>query len=277
MLSAAVPQAGVLGWPVRHSLSPRVHGYWLKHYDLAGSYEHLPVPPEVFEAYVRALTLHGYVGANVTVPHKEAALALCDDLDTAARTIGAVNTLIFRDGRIEGRNSDAFGFLESLRRAFPALRTSSGPAVVLGAGGAARAVIYALKTVGAPEIRVLNRTVSRAERLAEELGPSVIAEPLAPEALRDAVLLVNTTSLGMTGQSRLDLDLLSLPPASAVVDIVYKPLQTDLLRNAAAAGHPTMNGLGMLLHQARPGFEAWFGVSPDVDQDLRAAVLEGLE
>ena len=218
----------------------------------------------------------GYAGANVTLPHKEAALSLCDDVDSAARTIGAVNTLIFHDGRIEGLNSDAFGFLESLRQDLPDWRSSAGPAVVLGAGGAARAVVYALKSAGVPEIRVVNRSVARAERLASDIGNPVVAGVWAAEVLADANLLVNTTSLGMTGQPPLELDLLSLPSATAVADIVYQPLRTDLLLRASASGHPTMDGLGMLLHQARPGFQAWFGRSPEVDSDLRTAVLQAL-
>ena len=274
--SPSAPMAGVLGWPVRHSLSPRLHGHWLKRYGLPGSYEYLPVPPELFDAYVRALAANGYAGANVTLPHKEAALSLCDDVDSAARTIGAVNTLIFHDGRIEGLNSDAFGFLESLRQDLPDWRSSAGPAVVLGAGGAARAVVYALKSAGVPEIRVVNRSVARTERLASDIGNPVVAGPWAAEVLADANLLVNTTSLGMTGQPPLEFDLLSLPPAAAVADIVYQPLRTDLLLRTSAAGHPTMDGLGMLLHQARPGFQAWFGRSPEVDSDLRTAVLQAL-
>jgi shikimate dehydrogenase len=279
-----VPRAGVLGWPVRHSLSPRLHGHWLARYGLAGSYEHLPVPPAVFEAYVRALadagTGGGFVGANVTVPHKEAALALCDQLDPAAAAIGAVNTLIFRHGKIVGRNTDAFGFLENLRQAAPDWHAGDGPAVVLGAGGAARAVAYALATAGAPEVRILNRTVARAERLAVELsvGPdsALVGGPLDPRELEGAALLVNTTSLGMAGHPPLDLDLSALPATALVADIVYVPLETPLLALARARGHRTVDGLGMLLHQARPGFEAWFGRAPEVDADLRAQVLAAL-
>lgn len=271
------PMAGVLGWPVRHSLSPPLHRHWLQRYGLAGSYEHLPVPPELFEDYVRALLVHGYVGANVTLPHKEAALSLCDDLDDAARAIGAVNTLVFRNGRIEGSNSDCFGFLESLRQALPYWDVTKGPAVVLGAGGAARAVVYALQSVGVPEIRVLNRTVSRAERLVADLGGSAVAKSWTSSALQEATLLVNTTSLGMAGQPVLDLDLAPLSATAAVTDIVYRPLETDLLQRASAAGHPTVDGLGMLLHQARPGFEAWFGSQPTVDAALRTAVIASFD
>jgi shikimate dehydrogenase len=277
----SAPQAGVLGWPVRHSLSPRLHGHWLARYRLAGSYEHLPVPPELFAPYMRALVAHGYAGANVTVPHKEAATALCDALDPAAEAIGAVNTLVFRHGKIVGRNTDAYGFLENLRQSAPGWHAAAGPAVVLGAGGAARAVVYALAAAGAPEVRVLNRTVSRAERLAAELsaGPDgpIVAGPLRAGELEGAALLVNTTSLGMAGHPPLDLALDALPPAALVTDIVYVPLETPLLAAARARGHATVDGLGMLLHQARPGFEAWFGQAPEVDAALRAELLAALE
>jgi shikimate dehydrogenase len=277
---AGVPRAGVLGWPVRHSLSPRLHGHWLKRYGLAGSYELLPVPPQVFAPYVRALLAEGYAGANVTVPHKEAAKDLCDTLDPAAAAIGAVNTLIFRHGKIVGRNTDAYGFLENLRQARPGWHAADGPAVVLGAGGAARAVVYALLEAGAPEVRVLNRTVSRAERLAAELsgGPDtpVTGRPLAAAQLEGAALLVNTTSLGMAGHPPLELDLGALPAGALVTDIVYAPLETPLLAAARARDHPTVDGLGMLLHQGRPGFEAWFGRAPEVDAEVRADILRGL-
>ncbi len=276
----AVPHAGVLGWPVRHSLSPRLHGHWLTRYGLPGSYEHLPVPPELFAPYVRALVAHGYAGANVTVPHKQAAKDLCDTLDPAAAAIGAVNTLIFRHGKIVGRNTDAYGFLENLRQARPGWHAGDGPAVVLGAGGAARAVVYALLEAGAPEVRVLNRTVARAQRLAAELsgGPDtpVTGGPLDPAELAEAALLVNTSSLGMAGHPPLDLDLAVLPAGALVTDIVYVPLETPLLAAAKARGHATVDGLGMLLHQARPGFEAWFGRAPEVDAELRAEVLGAL-
>ncbi len=270
------PQAGVLGWPVRHSLSPRLHGHWLKRYGLAGSYEHLPVPPQVFGGYVRALVAEGYAGANVTVPHKQAALALCDAVDPAARAIGAVNTLVFRDGRILGSNTDAYGFLENLRQEVPDWRPAAGPAVVLGAGGAARAVAFALREAGVPQVRVLNRTAARAERLADDLGEGIAARAWAAAALEGANLLVNTTSLGMSGHPPLEIDLTPLPAGALVTDIVYVPLETPLLRAARAAGHPTVDGLGMLLHQARPGFEAWFGRAPEVDAALRVSILAAL-
>jgi shikimate dehydrogenase len=268
-------RAGVIGWPVGHSLSPKLHGFWLRRYGIDGSYEALPVAPEKLEPGLAALIEAGYAGVNVTVPHKEGALALCDEADPAARSIGAANTLVFRDGRIHGSNSDAFGFLENLRQGHPGWRADAGPAVVLGAGGAARAIVWALLDQGAPKVRVVNRTLARAETLAEELGG-----PIRPRdwsqlagALTDAALLVNTTSLGMRGQPPLEIDLGALPANALVTDIVYAPLETELLRAARARGNPAVDGLGMLLHQARPGFEAWFGVAPEVTPELRAAVL----
>lgn len=268
-------RAGVIGWPVGHSLSPKLHGFWLKLYGIDGSYEALPVEPGNLQGGLRDLIEAGYAGVNVTVPHKEGALALCDEVDAAARSIGAANTLVFRDGRIHGGNSDAFGFLENLRQEHPGWRADAGPAVVLGAGGAARAIVWALLDQGAPKVRLVNRTLARAEVLAEELGG-----PIRPRdwsqlsgALTDAALLVNTTSLGMRGQPPLEIDLGSLPEQALVTDIVYAPLETELLRTAKDRGNPTVDGLGMLLHQARPGFEAWFGVAPEVTPELRAAVL----
>jgi shikimate dehydrogenase len=268
-------RAGVIGWPVGHSLSPKLHGFWLKAYGIDGSYEAIPVEPENLERGLRGLAERGYAGVNVTVPHKEAALALCDETDAAARAIGAANTLVFSDGRIHGGNSDAFGFLENLRQNSPGWRADAGPAVVLGAGGAARAVVWALLDEGVPGLRLVNRTLGRAEALAEAFGDRV--SPLSWEdagaALAGAALLVNTTSLGMEGQPPLALELAALPEAALVTDIVYAPLETPLLALARARGNPTVDGLGMLLHQARPGFEAWFGVAPEVTPELRAAVL----
>lgn len=271
-----IPRAGVIAWPVRHSLSPRIHGFWLKRHGLAGSYEPLAVPLAIFEPYLRCLLSEGYAGANVSLPHKLSALGLCDRLSERAKRIGAVNTLVFRDGTIEGDNTDGFGFLENLAQSAPAAwRAADGPAVLLGAGGAARAVVAALLDAGVPSIRLVNRTLARAEELAEAFGAAV--EPLdwtgAAAALEGANVLVNSTSLGLEGQPPLDLDLAALPPGALVTDIVYAPLETPLLRAAKARGNPVVDGLGMLLHQARPGFEAWFGVAPEVDAELRAAVL----
>jgi shikimate dehydrogenase len=270
--------AGVLGWPVGHSRSPRLHGFWLTQYRIDGAYIPLPVAPEHVERAVRALPLLGFAGANVTVPHKEAALRLADTVDDVARRIGAVNTLVFgADGRISGTNTDAFGFIENLRQGARGFTAQRGPAVVLGAGGSARAVVAALIDDGALEIRLVNRTLERAQELAAALGGPVHAVAWAEraEALRGAALLVNTTTQGMTGQPPLDLALDTLPATALVNDIVYVPLQTDLLRRAAARGNPTVDGLGMLLHQARPGFAAWFGIMPEVTDDLRRAVEAG--
>lgn len=275
-LSGAARLAGVLGWPVTHSRSPRLHGHWLAEHGIDGAYVPLPVRPERFDTAVRALVDLGFRGANVTVPHKEAALALCDAVTPLARRIGSVNTLVFRDGRIEGDSSDGFGFLENLQQEAPAWRAEAGPAVVLGAGGAARAVVAALLDAAVPRVRLLNRTPARAEVLAMELGGAIEVLDWGgwPAALAGANLLVNTTTLGMAGQPPLELDLAALPREALVNDIVYAPLETGLLAAARARGNPVVDGLGMLLHQARPGFEAWFGVAPTVTPALRRAVLE---
>lgn len=270
--------AGVIGWPVGHSRSPRLHGFWLDRLGVDGAYVPLAVRPGDLAAVVAALPRMGFRGANLTVPHKEHALGLVDELDPLAERIGAVNTLVFRDdGTIEGRNTDAFGFLENLRRGAPGWRPEAGPAVVLGAGGAARAVVAALADAGVPGIRVVNRSVARAERLGAEIGGPVRVEPWERRAaaLDGAALLVNTTSLGMTGQPALDIDLAALPDGAVVNDIVYAPLETDLLKAAKARGATAVDGLGMLLWQAVPGFEAWFGARPEVTEDLRDWVLAG--
>ncbi len=275
ILSAKAKLAGVMGWPVDHSLSPRLHGFWLEHYRIDGAYLPLPVAPEGFERALRGLADAGFRGVNLTLPHKQAGLAACHDVEPLAERIGAVNTVVFEDGRLEGRNTDAFGFLENLRQGAPAWDAAAGPALVLGAGGAARAVAAALLDAGAPEVRLSNRTAARAEALARALGARVV--PVAwegrAEALDGLALLVNTTSLGMAGQPALDLDLDPLPAAALVTDIVYTPLETPLLARARARANPAVDGLGMLLHQARPGFEAWFGVAPEVTAELRAFVL----
>lgn len=279
ILSGNARIAGVMGWPVAHSRSPRLHGFWLDRHRIDGAYVPLAVRPEDLEAALRALPRLGFRGVNLTVPHKETALALLDEVDPEARRIGAVNTVaVTQDGRLRGWNTDAFGFLEHLRAAAPAWRPAAGPAVVLGAGGAARAVCSALVGAGVAEIRLTNRTRSRAEAVAAAIGgPVRVVDWAARETALDGVgLLVNTTTLGMVGQPALDLDLDRLPPAATVYDIVYAPLETPLLRAAARRGNPTVDGLGMLLHQARPGFAAWFGVEPAVDAELRAFVLEGL-
>jgi len=269
--------AGVIGWPVAHSRSPRLHGYWLRRYGIDGTYVPLPVHPERIAAALRALPVLGFAGANVTVPHKEAALAAVDRTTAEARRIGAVNTIVVADdGTLDGRNTDAFGFTENLHAAVPAWSAKAGSAVILGAGGSARAVAVALAEAGAPEIRLVNRTPERAERLAADLrGPfRVMAWSDRTAALADAALLVNTTTLGMSGQPPLDLSLDRLPDTAVVNDIVYAPLETALLAAARARGNRAVDGLGMLLHQARPGFAAWFGVEPEVTPELRRFVLQ---
>ena len=277
-LSGKARLAGVIGWPVSHSRSPRLHGYWLDRLRIDGAYVPLPVAPGDLEAVIRALPRMGFRGANLTVPHKEAVMALLDEVEPLARRIGAVNTVVVADdGRLVGRNTDAFGFLENLRRGAPVWRPEDGPAMVIGAGGAARAVIAALVDAGVPDIRLANRGRDRAEHLASDIGGPVTVVDWSDRsvALSGAALLVNTTTLGMTGQPALDLALDALPATAVVNDIVYVPLETDLLARARARGNPVVDGLGMLLWQAVPGFEAWFGVRPDIDDELRAFVLGG--
>lgn len=273
--------AGVAGWPVAHSRSPRLHGHWLKRYGIDGLYAPFAIAPEDFGRAVRGLAGAGLAGVNVTLPHKEAAFALSDRLDETARRLGAVNTLVFGpDGDIEGRNTDAFGFAENLRDG--GLAGGGGTAVVLGAGGAARAVVLALQSLGYGPVRVSNRTAARADALVDALagalGPGIeaVAWAARADALDGAALLVNATSLGMAGQPALDLPLDNLPEGAAVTDIVYTPLETPLLAAARGRGCRTVDGLGMLLHQGRPGFHAWFGVDPAVDADLRRAVAGDL-
>jgi shikimate dehydrogenase len=272
-------RAGVMGWPVDHSRSPVLHGFWLRQYGIEGEYTLLPVPPEGLETALRALPERKFAGCNLTLPHKEAALAIIDEVEAVARRIGAVNTIIVRrDGTLEGRNTDAFGFLANLQQAQPAWRATAGPAVVLGAGGGARAVVTALVGAGVAEIRLVNRHRERAMALAAALGAPVCIVDWADRsaALSGAALLVNTTSLGMAGQPPLLLALDALPTEAVVYDIVSVPLVTALLAAARARGNLVVDGLGMLLHQARHGFAAWFGVLPDVTPALRAAVAATL-
>jgi shikimate dehydrogenase len=262
--------AGVLGWPVAHSRSPLLHGTWLARHEVDGAYLPLPVRPERFAAAVRSLVDLGFRGANVTIPHKEAAFAICDEVEASARRAGAVNTLVFAEGRIIGSNTDGWGFLEALRQQAPHWRADADPAVVLGAGGAARAVASALLDAGCPRLTLVNRNAARAEALARELGGRIRVAPVPP--LEGAGLLVNATSLGMQHQPPLAIDLAPLPAEAVVMDLVYVPLETPLLAAARARGLLAVDGLGMLLHQARPGFAAWFGATPVVDAALREAV-----
>lgn len=268
--------AGVMGWPVGHSRSPILHGFWLDEHKIDGAYIPLPVKPKDFPAALRGLAALGFAGANVTVPHKESAFALVDQRDEAAIKIGAVNTIVvLPDGRLEGRNTDAYGFLANLQHNAPHWRADVGAAVVLGAGGAARAVVHALLKAGAPEVRIVNRSLEKAEALARDLGGKALAWDRLASVLPDAGLVVNTTSLGMSGNPPLTLDVDLLPESALVSDIVYAPLVTPLLSEAQARGLATVDGIGMLLWQAQPAFEAFFGVRPTVSPALQAAVLAG--
>lgn len=276
MSANRLPLAGVLGWPIAHSRSPRLHRRWLSRYGIEGDYITLGVEPRDFEAAFKALPLLGFRGVNVTIPHKEAVLRLATKVSDRAALIGAANTITFReDGSIYADNTDGYGFLENLRAGAPGWRAAEGPALVLGAGGAARAVISALLSDGAPEIRLANRTRSRADFLADQFGGRVkVVDWLHIEDALDGVAtVVNTTSLGMTGQPPLQISLKRAPKTALVNDIVYSPLMTPLLEEAQSRRMRWVDGIGMLLHQGRPGFEAWFGVAPEVDADLRAAVL----
>ncbi|CAM3009507.1 MULTISPECIES: shikimate dehydrogenase [Methylobacterium] len=281
MSAAPIPRAFVVGHPIAHSRSPLIHGYWLSQHGIPGSYERLDVAPAAFPDFLRALPESGFRGGNVTIPHKEAAFALADTLTPRAKTIGAVNTLVVEpDGRIRGDNTDAPGFCAHLDHSLGAgwPERAGGTAVVLGAGGAARAIVVGLAENGVRRILIANRTRTRAETLAA-LAPGIGAAldwNDLPDALAGAGLVVNTTSLGMKGQPPLDLDLTPLPATAAVADIVYAPLETDLLAAARRRGLAAVDGLGMLLHQAVPGFEAWFGLRPAVTRGLRDRIVADL-
>jgi shikimate dehydrogenase len=270
--------AGVFGWPVDHSRSPRLHGYWLEAFGIDGAYIPFATHPSRLEQAIRALPALGFRGGNITLPHKERALGFVDEATSLARRVGAVNTLIVRDdGTILGDNTDGYGFIANLKQTLPAWRGAAGPAVVFGAGGAARSIVVALLDEGAPEIRLVNRTTRRAEEIASSIGGPVEVLPweARADALKNAALLVNSTNLGQAGQAALELDLRALPTEAVVYDIVYVPLTTALLGSARQRGNPIVDGIGMLLHQARPGFQAWFGPDPQVTPELRAFVLGG--
>ena len=275
-------KVGVMGWPVGHSLSPVLHGHWLARYGITGSYEAIPVTPDDLPVALAGLAEQGFLGVNLTVPHKEAAMALVDRVDEDAQRIGAINTIVVGDdGALSATNTDAYGLIENIRASAPdALvnRFGGRAAVILGAGGAARAAMVGLADAGVEEIRIVNRTLARAEALAALAGiaglrVSAHAMNDGPAALAEAGIVINTTSLGMIGQPPLELDLAMLPAEAVVNDIVYAPLETGLLAAARARGNTVIDGLGMLLHQARAGFRAWFGVDAAVDEDLRGAVL----
>ena len=270
--------AGVMGWPVMHSRSPRLHNSWMRRYGVSGYYAPLPVEPGRLEAALRALPALNFAGCNVTLPHKEDIVRIADHVDPAAKAIGAANcVVVLEDGSLAAFNYDVFGFMEALRAQAPGWRAAQGPAVVLGAGGAARAIVYGLIADGAPEVRVVNRTFERAQAFADEFGAAV--KPLRwderSEALAGSALLVNTTSNGMVGQPPLDISLDALARNALVNDIVYTPLETPLLAAARVRGNVAVDGLGMLIQQARPAFRDWFGIMPDVTADERAMMEAG--
>ncbi|WP_281788218.1 shikimate dehydrogenase [Limnohabitans sp. INBF002] len=269
--------AGVMGWPVAHSRSPAIHNHWIRQYNLNGAYGLFPVNPNDLEAAIRGIQALRLAGSNITIPHKVEAMKFMDWVDPLAQRMGAINTIVVQaDGALHGFNNDGFGFLESLREAQPSWHAAAGPTVILGAGGAARAIVVSLIDAGATEIRLLNRTRSKADELAEEFGAPVAAFNWSErrEALAGAALLINTTNQGMHGQPALDIELTQLPTSALVSDAIYIPLETSLLAAARLRGNTTVNGLGMLLHQARPAFRAWFGVMPEVTPELHQAIIE---
>jgi len=268
--------AGVIGWPIQHSLSPRVHGFWLAEHKIKGHYVPLAVQPQDIEMALRALPKLGFVGANVTVPHKQDVYSLVDELDDTAQQIGAVNTVIVKpDSQLFGTNTDAYGFIENIKTVARDAVLKHRPALVLGAGGAARGVIYALLDHGIVNVRVGNRTFEKAQELERQFAGKVTAVHWneCEQAMENVGLLVNTTSLGMIGNPPLTFKLSTLPRDAVVTDIVYNPLMTPLLNKAKYQGNIIVDGLGMLLHQARPGFKAWFGAEPVVSEKLRNHVL----
>lgn len=272
-----IPLAGVIGSPIAHSKSPKLHGHWLRTYGIQGHYIPMDVAQADLRTVIGALPKAGFVGVNVTIPHKESVLALADVVTDRAALIGAANTLIFRsDGRIHADNTDGYGFIANLRQSAPDWDPAAGPAAVIGAGGAARAVVASLIEVGVPEIRLANRTRARAEALRQEFGAKVVVSDWvqAGNMLEGARTVVNTSSLGMVGKPDFRVPLDALSPEAVVTDLVYTPLRTHLLEEAASIGCTTVDGLGMLIHQAAPAFERWFGIRPEVDEAVRAAVLE---
>jgi shikimate dehydrogenase len=276
-------KAFVIGYPIKHSRSPLIHNYWLSKYDIPGSYEKLEVPPDYLDAFLSAMDRSGYCGGNVTLPHKERAFAACATVTEMARRIGAVNTLWREGGRLCGDNTDVGGFLANLDAESPNWNVDCDRAAVIGAGGAARAILVGLATRGIPEVKLLNRSSDRMLKLAQEAeswGFRRIRTQLLNDnrgALNGEALLINTTSLGMTGQPKLSINLEGLRQGAVVSDIVYSPLETDLLADARRRGHRISSGLGMLLHQAAPGFERWFGVRPEVTPELRDLIIGDLQ
>ncbi len=272
-------KACVIGWPIEQSRSPMIHGHWLKTYGIEGSYDRVAVPPGEAGAFVRGLAARGLEGCNVTAPHKEAVFEAADWRDPSAEAVGAANT-VWRDGaKVCVANTDTYGFMTHLGMSAPGWDDRDAPVVVLGAGGAARAIIYGFLAAGVGKVRLFNRTAERAEVLATHFGSRVEVRPWSEAAasLADASVLVNTTTLGMVGKEPLHLDLAALRSDAVVADIVYVPLETQLLARARAMGLRSVDGLGMLLHQAVPGFERWFGVRPEVTDALRALLVADIE
>jgi shikimate dehydrogenase len=268
--------AGVMGWPVAHSRSPIIHNHWIRTHGLQGAYGLFAVQPEKLEDAIRGLPALGLAGCNVTIPHKVNAMRLMDVVDPLARRMGAINTIVVTpEGALHGFNNDGYGYIQSLRDAKPDWQANAGPITVLGAGGAARAVVLSLVDQGATEIRLINRTRSKAQALADEFGSAIQVYDWSErvEALRDVALLVNTTNQGMHGQPELDIQLDTLPESALVSDAIYIPLETPLLKAARLRGNQTVNGLGMLLNQARPAFKAWFGVMPEITPALQQAIM----
>jgi shikimate dehydrogenase len=267
--------AGLMGWPVMHSRSPKLHNHWFETHGLAGTYVPLAIQPDGLGAALRSLAPLGFAGCNLTIPHKETALAYVDEIDEVARRIGASSCITVRkDGSLLASNNDCYGFIEGIVEAYPGWRADAGPAVVIGAGGGSRAVVYALADRGARDIRLVNRSMARAEALARDFPGPVNVCPWEERhrILDGAALLVNTTSQGMVGNPPLDLSLDALARTALVCDIIYIPKETPLLVAARKRGNRTVNGLGMLLHQARPAWRGWFGIDPKVTPELRALI-----
>jgi len=269
--------AGVMGWPVAHSRSPLIHNHWIRHHHLNGAYGLFTVNPNNLEAAIRGLQALGLAGCNITIPHKINAMAYVDSVHPLAQRMGAINTIMVQsDGTLHGFNHDGFGFIQSLLESQPHWKADTGPIVVIGAGGAARGIVVSLLDSGATDIRIINRTHSKAEELAHLFGPPVTAFKWQEreDALTNATLLINTTNQGMQGEHALDLSLDNLPTTALVFDAVYIPMETSLLKDARLRGNTTLNGLGMLLHQARPAFHAWFGVMPEVTPALYKEIAQ---
>jgi len=279
MNNTGIPKACVIGWPIKHSRSPMIHNYWLQKYNIAGSYQKIAVSPQELSSFLAGLSDNGFKGCNVTIPHKEKVFEQVKVVDAVTRQIGAVNTVYMENNTLYGLNTDGYGFISNLKDQVPNWQSKDKKCVILGAGGAARAIIAILLNEGASKITLVNRTISRARNLAQEFGSTVdvIAFEDIELCLPDADLLVNSSSLGMTGQPPLEIALTPLSSNCVVSDIVYDPLETALLKQAKDKGHKTVDGLGMLLHQAVPAFEKWFGIRPQVTPELKALIVDDLE